>query len=78
MLIYCGPEELFQLPPITISHHGAHSDVRAATPLKPVLHSSTEYPSLKVNAFVLVFITSQQDSPSLRNRWDLLISSSVV
>lgn len=70
VLIYCGPE-LFQLPPISTSHHGAHSDVHAATPLKPVLHSPIGYPSLKVNAFVLVFITSLQDSLSLRNYWDL-------
>lgn len=71
MLIYCGPEELFQLPHISTSHHGARSDVHTATPLKPVLHSAIEYPSLNVNAFVLVFIMSQQISPSLRSHWNL-------
>lgn len=71
VLIYCGPEEIFQLHPFSTNHDGAHSDVHAATPLRPVLHSPVEYPSSKVNAFLLVFITSQQDSPSLRNHWDL-------
>jgi len=71
VLIYCGPEELFQLPRIGTSNRAAHSDVHVAASLKPVLHSSIKYPGLKVNAFVLVFIMSQQDSPSLRNRWEL-------
>lgn len=75
VLIYCGPEELFQLPTINTNHQGAHSHAHAAAPPKSVLHSSTESPSWKVNTFALVYITSQQDSPSLRNHWDLLPNS---
>lgn len=54
VLIYCGPEEHFQLPTINTKHCGAHSHVHAATPPKP----STEHPSWKVNTFALGSITS--------------------